>query len=334
MKTPAGPASLQHINTVLPTHSPHLQPPLPQPPQLHPSLLQNPLMLASLLLLVGSHNPDDTHWASLRRDDHLHTLLSHNLRTINDINENLAKTLHRRQQPTAQPHHLSTEGPVEAEEPNGCTNRPVRDAPESLSSGFVPLQESVVGLQEAIVHRRMKKQPAPAVGKVLQSLTVEMERQRGRLEKLRMQRETTAHPHQARRCSEPFLVLGEECLYLSHKRKLGWHGASSVCQEMQSTLAEPANVTALAAIIRAFSGANKRYWLGASDELSEGDWRWSSGRAVRDGDWRAGQPSNTSRSGQVQDCLALVTVENNRPPLDDYSCWKKREFICQRDLHC
>ncbi|KAK8742527.1 hypothetical protein OTU49_001937 [Cherax quadricarinatus] len=73
-----------------------------------------------------------------------------------------------------------------------------------------------------------------------------------------------------------------------------------------------------------------RYWLGASDEALEGEWRWVTGGTVV-ADWR---PDNVSRQGEVQDCLTLLLSKHRPPSLDDYSCWKKRNFICQLDIHC
>ncbi|KAK8742524.1 hypothetical protein OTU49_001937 [Cherax quadricarinatus] len=243
---------------------------LPQLPHSTNTLLHSPLVLASLLLLIGSSKrAPSTSWSSLAHDDHLQALLSHNLDAVHVINYNLSSTLQQRRQT----------GSFVEKERQGCRSRLVREAPQTLSSGFLPLQESIVALQEALVRRHIRKQPTQAVDEVLRSLSMELERQRTRLEKLKGKKEgSSSHPITDKKpCSQKI-----------------------------------------------------RYWLGASDEALEGEWRWVTGGTVV-ADWR---PDNVSRQGEVQDCLTLLLSKHRPPSLDDYSCWKKRNFICQLDIHC
>ncbi|KAK8742525.1 hypothetical protein OTU49_001937 [Cherax quadricarinatus] len=164
---------------------------------------------------------------------------------------------------------------------------------------------------------------------------MELERQRTRLEKLKGKKEgSSSHPITDKKpyswCSEPFTVVGEECFYLSQTVKLAWHDAGTACDTMGAHLAHPSDLTLLATHLKNFRSQKIRYWLGASDEALEGEWRWVTGGTVV-ADWR---PDNVSRQGEVQDCLTLLLSKHRPPSLDDYSCWKKRNFICQLDIHC
>ncbi|KAK7071232.1 hypothetical protein SK128_000324 [Halocaridina rubra] len=139
----------------------------------------------------------------------------------------------------------------------------------------------------------------------------------------------------ATRCREPFFPVGRECFYVGKKEKLGWHEAKSACHRLQAHLAEPERPKALAKALKKIKGNFNRCWIGGSDQEEEGVWKWlSGGSLVGDRNWRPGQPSTYSLRGEEQDCLAILKNANGGPPLDDFSCWVDRAYICEADPEC
>ncbi|KAG7172555.1 CD209 antigen-like 8 [Homarus americanus] len=312
------------------TPSPYSQIPFVQSPflteasHLHPTFLDNPLLLPSLLLILGftGRHLTTNLTTTLADKDSFQRLLFNNRRTVDDIKYNLTNINY---------HHRHKETP------NLCKTQQIRDEPDSLSSGFLSLQESVLDLQKTLTRRLHRKVPQKGgdMNEILDHMLLDLETRSKDLEKRQadgMTRHLRHSQEHLRGCREPFFVLGGECFYLSYKNKLSWHDANSSCTMMGAHLAEPGNLRDLAAILQNLPTKLKRWWVGGSDEAQEGDWRWLSGRPVSSSDWREGQPSNISLTNDVQDCLALAMVKTQSPPLDDYSCWKKRAFICQQDL--
>lgn len=302
-------------------------------------LLQNPLLLPSLLLLlVDSKPPAVANWTTtMVEDDQFQTrLLASNLDQINHINQKLQRALHNRR---------PTGGADEADDPKKCSSSSRR------RSGFYLLLESSLGVQEAAVRRRLRGQTSGGVtGAVLEAMLRELGRHKANLQVLRGRLLDTLgyHPHRhLGGCVQPFFAYGGQCFYLSHEVKLSWHDAKAACEGMEAQLARPRYIRGLANFLLTLPGDYQRCWIGGSDGEAEGEWKWLSGEAVGRGEWRAGQPSNYSRQGEEQDCLALVRPRRRRtnsrgddddddhpPSLDDYACDRRRAFLCQRVLKC
>ena len=70
-----------------------------------------------------------------------------------------------------------------------------------------------------------------------------------------------------------------------------------------------------------------RFWLDATDLLSEGDWVWASdneGVMTTFSHWAPGQPSNTNNA---EHCLALDFATNLM--WNDEDCGQRNNFICE-----
>ena len=69
------------------------------------------------------------------------------------------------------------------------------------------------------------------------------------------------------------------------------------------------------------------YWIGLSDELLEGDWKWeSTGNTVVYTDWGPGQPSNGGGSGE--DCACLYADINYH--WNDAPCNFNHRPLCEK----
>lgn len=67
------------------------------------------------------------------------------------------------------------------------------------------------------------------------------------------------------------------------------------------------------------------WWLGASDEASEGQWRWTSGNTLEQHtNWAPKKPDNN----YGQNCLQMLASANYF--WNDQTCTNKIHYICEK----
>ena len=115
----------------------------------------------------------------------------------------------------------------------------------------------------------------------------------------------------------------KSCYYFS-ETKLNWYQARQRCLEMQGYLVEVESKEEddfIKATIAARGSPN--HWLGGSDALQEGVFRWShSGRAFTYTNWYRGQPDN---SANLEDCVVTWADAT----WNDGQCGFTTYFICE-----
>ena len=114
--------------------------------------------------------------------------------------------------------------------------------------------------------------------------------------------------------------------------RLSWHEAANKCENLGGHLCtitsaeENKFVTGLANPDRNFC-----YWLGASDEQTEGKWRWVTGEAFSFTQWNSGEPNE----GRRENFLETTTYWDNRWSWNDTSStsgWNDASaYICEWD---
>ena len=81
-----------------------------------------------------------------------------------------------------------------------------------------------------------------------------------------------------------------------------WSEAAAACEAIGHQLALVRNADDQAALSAALtSSAGFFVWIGASDSMNEGQWRWRDGSAVGFTDWGTGQPGDIGN----EDCVVL-----------------------------
>ena len=106
-----------------------------------------------------------------------------------------------------------------------------------------------------------------------------------------------------------------------------WQEAKSSCKESGGHLA--VDDTASNIVLRNYhtirsSQGLTGLWLGGSDALTEGDWRWTDGSPVQKPfHWAPGEPDNAGD----EDCM--LTHYGQAGQWDDAKCSRKQHYICQ-----
>ncbi|ROT68072.1 C-type lectin 4 [Penaeus vannamei] len=124
-------------------------------------------------------------------------------------------------------------------------------------------------------------------------------------------------------CPYPYTQVVDECFH-AHSKKLTWSQARHVCQGMGGDLAEPKHLYALQTYLAQTYGPGY-FWVGGTDQDTEGRWHWVSGRPLDPVDWLFSRPDNL---GGDEHCLEIVM--SDYPKLfNDETCSIAQRFICQ-----
>ncbi|XP_020635055.3 hepatic lectin [Pogona vitticeps] len=115
----------------------------------------------------------------------------------------------------------------------------------------------------------------------------------------------------------------ERCYFFSIEDAT-WHTAKSHCEEKNSMLVvihDQAKQNFLQSQTR-----NQRFWIGLSDENTEGDWRWIDGTNYTKGfkNWKTGEPNDQSG----EDCATMDSVGQ----WNDLKCNTKALYVCEKPL--
>ena len=121
-----------------------------------------------------------------------------------------------------------------------------------------------------------------------------------------------------------------------------WDGAETLCAAettglthlvvLQDDDERLAIVTALAKV-----GSTSSVWIGLSDRVMEGEYRWVTDERVgmpplENPPWPAGQPDNSGTGGTEQDCVRIQGMTGAAPTLfDDGECSSIFDYVCECD---
>uniref|UniRef100_A0A8C3JUZ6 C-type lectin domain-containing protein n=1 Tax=Calidris pygmaea TaxID=425635 RepID=A0A8C3JUZ6_9CHAR len=116
-----------------------------------------------------------------------------------------------------------------------------------------------------------------------------------------------------------------KCYYFSLTR-MSWHKAKVQCEEMHSQLAVIDSYAKQNFVM--FRTRNERFWIGLTDENSEGEWEWIDGTDYKTTFtfWKEGEPNN---SGNNEDCAHLWVSGQWNDVYCTYECY----YVCEKPLH-
>ena len=113
-------------------------------------------------------------------------------------------------------------------------------------------------------------------------------------------------------------------IYCRYDEQLPWHKAKEICQGIGGHLATITSEEEQRVIEELCSGSfYPAYWLGATDEASEGDWKWVTGEPFSYTKWASGQPDNYKTLEHY--------LEHN---LEYNNAWNDNEVVNYRGFIC
>ncbi|XP_051830215.1 C-type lectin domain family 4 member F-like [Antechinus flavipes] len=131
--------------------------------------------------------------------------------------------------------------------------------------------------------------------------------------------------------SEGWRLHNGNIYYFSSVKK-PWAEAQQFCLSKNSNLT---SVTSKEEQEFLSQGTGADYWIGLTDQGSEGVWHWVDGnpynQSVSEGFWRLDQPDNWDQGkGFTEDCVHLIT--GNLRAWNDANCTIHHQWICKSSL--
>ncbi|XP_009575364.1 PREDICTED: hepatic lectin-like, partial [Fulmarus glacialis] len=115
-----------------------------------------------------------------------------------------------------------------------------------------------------------------------------------------------------------------KCYYFSLTRT-SWYKAKAQCEEMHSQLVVINSYAKQNFVM--FRTRNERFWIGLTDENSEGEWEWIDGTDYKTTFtfWKEGEPND---SGQNEDCAHMWISGQWNDVYCTYECY----YVCEKPL--
>ncbi|OWF36632.1 perlucin-like [Mizuhopecten yessoensis] len=139
-----------------------------------------------------------------------------------------------------------------------------------------------------------------------------------------------------RGCPNGWETYDESCYFVPDLRE-DWTAASTTCGLYQAHLAEVVNANEdnfLRQLItkhHSGHGGNRYYWLGGTDMVVEGEWRWiKTGQSINYTNWAHGEPNNHHSH---EDCLTAHLTSESHFHWVDRQCTYKCYFVCKISAH-
>ena len=139
--------------------------------------------------------------------------------------------------------------------------------------------------------------------------------------------------HHTNSCPHGWIDVGAiGCYYFAREvQSLKYSEALDYCYSKGGMLAEPTDSlkqATLMTLVKA-QGPMKNWWIGATDEASEGQWRWESGTPWDYTSWYPNEPSNSDYTGSTENCAAIWSGESLWNDCNCDNCPEATRPVCQ-----
>ncbi|XP_029361693.1 C-type lectin domain family 4 member M-like [Echeneis naucrates] len=165
-----------------------------------------------------------------------------------------------------------------------------------------------------------------------QNVTVEKDKLKVKIENLTVERdllqqaaEKLNETIQAKKCPVGWHRFEYSCYFVSVSKKT-WSKSREFCQNVGADLAIIKSLDEMTFITGLFK-SDKELWIGLTDGVQEGKWKWVDGTPLTTAYWGKGQPN--SHSGRNQDCVEVWHRVSGRGDWNDENCDTDQNWICE-----
>ncbi|XP_035613648.2 CD209 antigen-like protein 2 [Oncorhynchus keta] len=142
-------------------------------------------------------------------------------------------------------------------------------------------------------------------------------------DQLQKEKENLKKKIKGRRCPEGWREFEFSCYYITNEKKT-WTQSSEECQEFGADLVI-INSKEEQVFINGLYQTKNNVWIGLTDSVTEGTWKWVDGTPLTTANWERGQPNGNN--GTDQDC---GEIWNHSGLWNDEKCSIKNKGICEK----
>nr|XP_046224287.1 CD209 antigen-like protein A [Oncorhynchus gorbuscha] len=141
-------------------------------------------------------------------------------------------------------------------------------------------------------------------------------------DQLQKEKENLNKKIKGRRCPEGWREFEFSCYYITNEKKT-WTQSSEECQEFGADLVI-INSKEEQVFINGLYQTKNNVWIGLTDSVTEGTWKWVDGTPLTTANWERGQPNGNN--GTDQDCGEFVYHPTSQGWWNDEKCSNKQNW--------
>ncbi|XP_071264421.1 CD209 antigen-like protein C [Salvelinus alpinus] len=125
-------------------------------------------------------------------------------------------------------------------------------------------------------------------------------------------------------CPRGWKKLGSSCYYVSTEYK-SWEESRQDCRDRGADLVVIKSQEQQT-LVNWLCGVKKYVWIGLTDSVTEGSWKWVDDTRLTTKYWYSGEPNG----GVAEDCVYFYSSSSDTGAWWDYYCYYKYRWICEK----
>ncbi|XP_029599500.1 C-type lectin domain family 4 member M [Salmo trutta] len=125
-------------------------------------------------------------------------------------------------------------------------------------------------------------------------------------------------------CPQGWKKLGSSCYYVSTESK-SWEESRQDCRNREAHLVV-INSQEKQTLVNWLCGRKSYVWIGLTDSVTEGTWKWVDDTPLTTKYWNSGEPNG----GRAENCVYFYSWSSDKGEWWDYDCSYKYRWICEK----
>ncbi|XP_031670682.1 C-type lectin domain family 4 member E-like isoform X2 [Oncorhynchus kisutch] len=125
-------------------------------------------------------------------------------------------------------------------------------------------------------------------------------------------------------CPRGWKKLGSSCYYVSTEKK-SWEESRQDCRNRGADLVV-INSQEKQTLVNWLCGVKNYVWIGLTDSVTEGTWKWVDGTPLTTKYWNSKEPNG----GRAENCVYFYSWSSDTGAWWDYDCSYKYRWICEK----
>uniref|UniRef100_A0A4W5JUD2 C-type lectin domain-containing protein n=1 Tax=Hucho hucho TaxID=62062 RepID=A0A4W5JUD2_9TELE len=133
------------------------------------------------------------------------------------------------------------------------------------------------------------------------------------------------------KCPNGWRLLGSRCYFLSTEMKT-WEESRQDCLERRADLVIINSREEQKLLYQLDGDTYLLVWIGLTDSVNEGTWKWVDGTPLTTSYWKSGQPDHGGPNNE-EDCVEVYHRDSVFANWNDAPCDHRLRWICEKPLY-